>query len=152
MFHEAISWCKIWKNTNLWFGEWHEEFVKFSPEHTKLSKFGLSLDSFIQSRKCMSLKLRGELCIVTMKNDAKFEDELTCQFKIDMGIWPMLTRVLKNLNNVLFNRILLNKVYNVWAKKSIVELCLMAMNSDATFDGKVTCFLKTDMRNWANFP
>ena len=32
----------------------------------------------------MSLKLTGELCVMTMKNDAKFEEELTCQFKIDM--------------------------------------------------------------------
>ena len=32
----------------------------------------------------MSLKFIGELCIITIKNDAKFEEELTCQFKIDM--------------------------------------------------------------------
>ena len=32
----------------------------------------------------MNLKLTGELCIMTMKNDAKFETELTCQFKIDI--------------------------------------------------------------------
>ena len=32
----------------------------------------------------MSLKFTEELCVMTMKNDAKFEDELTCQFKIDM--------------------------------------------------------------------
>ena len=32
----------------------------------------------------MSLKFTEELCIMTMKNDAKFEEELTCQFKIDM--------------------------------------------------------------------
>ena len=32
----------------------------------------------------MSLKLKRELCIMTMKNDAKFETELTCHFKIDM--------------------------------------------------------------------
>ena len=32
----------------------------------------------------MSLKFTGELCVMTMKNDAKFEEELTCQFKIDM--------------------------------------------------------------------
>ena len=38
----------------------------------------------IQSRKCMSLKFIGEFCVMTMKNDAKFEEELTCQFKIDM--------------------------------------------------------------------
>ena len=32
----------------------------------------------------MSLKFTGQLCVITMKNDAKFEEELTCQFKIDM--------------------------------------------------------------------
>ena len=33
----------------------------------------------------MSLKLTEELCVMTMKNDAKFEQELTCCFKIDMS-------------------------------------------------------------------
>ena len=33
----------------------------------------------------MSLKSRGELCVMTMKNDAKFEEKLSCQFKIDMS-------------------------------------------------------------------
>ena len=32
----------------------------------------------------MSLKLTGELCIMTMKNDEKFEIELTCCFEIDL--------------------------------------------------------------------
>ena len=33
----------------------------------------------------MSLKFKGELCVMTMKNYAKIEEELSCQFKIDMG-------------------------------------------------------------------
>ena len=80
---------------------------------------------------------------MTVKNDAKFEEELTRQFKIEM---KNLTNFdpLKNLH---FNGLLLNKVYNVWAKKGIRELCLMAINIDVTFDGKVTCLLKTDIRN-----
>ena len=32
----------------------------------------------------MSLKLKRDLCVMTMKNDSKFEIELTCHFKIDM--------------------------------------------------------------------
>ena len=32
----------------------------------------------------MSLKLRRELWVMTMKNDAKFEIELTCHLKIDI--------------------------------------------------------------------
>ena len=31
----------------------------------------------------MSLKFTGEFCVMTMKNDAKFQKELTCHFKID---------------------------------------------------------------------
>ena len=32
----------------------------------------------------MSLKFTEELCVIKMKNGAKFEEDLTCQFKIDM--------------------------------------------------------------------
>ena len=32
----------------------------------------------------MSLKFTGKLCVMTMKNDAKIEEELTCHLKIDM--------------------------------------------------------------------
>ena len=38
----------------------------------------------------MSLKFPEELGIMTMKNDTKIDEELTCRFKIDM----------KNLTNV----------------------------------------------------
>ena len=33
----------------------------------------------------MSFKFTGELCAMTIKNDAKFEKESTSQFKIDMS-------------------------------------------------------------------
>ena len=32
----------------------------------------------------MSSKFTGEFYVMTLKNDTKFEEELTCQFKIDM--------------------------------------------------------------------
>ena len=51
---------------------------------------GLLWDPFIQSRKFMSLKFKVELRLIAVKNDAKFEEELTCHFKIDM----------KNLTNI----------------------------------------------------
>ena len=47
-------------------------------------KLGLLMGPSIQSRKCMSLRFTGELCVMTMKNDAIFEEDLTCQLKIDM--------------------------------------------------------------------
>ena len=82
IFHDAREWCKISRKTDLWFGKWHEEFCNFSPEHSKVIKIGTFMESFYP--KCMSLKFTGELCVMTMKNDAKFGKELTCQFKTHM--------------------------------------------------------------------
>ena len=62
----------------------------------------------------MSLKFTGEFCVMTMKNDAKFEEESTCQFKIDMRnltnfypskkafllplVWPETEYILKSIS------------------------------------------------------
>ena len=72
------------KQADLWFEKWHKIFGKFSPEHLKMSNLGLWQNLFVQSRKCTSLKFIEEVCLVTMKNDAKFEEELTCHLKIGM--------------------------------------------------------------------
>ena len=37
--------------------------------------------------------------------------------KLTWGIWRILNRALKTLKNFHFNRLLLNKVYNIWARK-----------------------------------
>ena len=61
----------------------------------------------------MSLKFTGELCVMTMKNDAKFEEELTCQFKIDMKNLTNFDPSTRKSQNMHFNGLLLTKVYNV---------------------------------------
>ena len=83
IFHDTSVRYKIWRKADLWFGTWHEEFSKFSSEHVLKPK---NCDGvpFIQNRKCISLKFTGKYCLIKMKNDAKLEDELPCQFKIDM--------------------------------------------------------------------
>ena len=55
IFNDTEEWCKILGKADLWFEKWHEKFGKFSPEQLKVSKLGLWYDSFVQSRKCMSL-------------------------------------------------------------------------------------------------
>ena len=89
--HNNIEWCKIWIGIDLSVQNWHEEFDKFWPEHSKISKI-CPLMGFFWSKYVM------------------FE-----------------------------------------LKKSIGEFCLMALNIDATFEGKLTCAFKNDMRNLANF-
>ena len=62
-FDGTDSWYKIWRKTDLCFQKWHEEFGKFSPEHLKVSKWGLWWDSFIQSWKMYELNIyRGVIC------------------------------------------------------------------------------------------
>ena len=68
-------------STDLWFGKWHEEYGKFFPEHSKL---GFWRDPLVQTWKSMSLKSTEELSIMTMKNYAKFKEELICHFTVDM--------------------------------------------------------------------
>ena len=77
----------------------------------------------------MSLKLTGELCVMTMKNDAKFEEDWTCQFKIVMRNLMNLTRTLENLKNLLFNW-LLSPNYIMSELKNAEELCLMVLKID----------------------
>ena len=80
IFHDTEELCKIWRKTDLWFGKWHGKFGKFSPEHKKFSKLGLSLNPFIQSRKCMSLKLtvmrydNEEWCKMWTRIDVPFQN------------------------------------------------------------------------------
>ena len=69
-----------------WLGKLHEEFGKVSTVHSKMSKLRLQQDPFVQSRKCMSLEFTEDLCVMTMKNDTKLEEKLTCTLKIDIGI------------------------------------------------------------------
>ena len=72
------------RKTDLWFEKRLEKFGKLSPEHLKVSKLGLWWDPFVESRKGMTLRFAEKLCVMTMKNNAKSEEELTCHFNTDM--------------------------------------------------------------------
>ena len=66
---------------------------------------------------------KGELCVMTMKNDAKFEEELTYQFKIDMrNLTNFDPSTQKSQKFAHFNGLLWTKVYNVGAKKSTQDM------------------------------
>ena len=84
IFNSTEDCYKIRRKTYLLFQKWSEEFGKFLPEHSKVSKLGLLWDPFIQSIKYMSLKFSGDLCFITMNIDARFEGKLICALKDDM--------------------------------------------------------------------
>ena len=80
MSHDTEEWCKIWRKTDLWFGKWHEEFGKFSPEHSKISKICTLMSCFWPKYIMFELKkYRGvifhdteESCKIWRKTDLWF--------------------------------------------------------------------------------
>ena len=59
----------------------------------------------------MSLKSTEQLCVMKMKKVAKFEEELTCHFKIDMRNLMNFAQALESLKKVYFNVLLFSKVF-----------------------------------------
>ena len=115
IFQDTEEWCEIWRQTDWRFEKWHEEYDKFSPEHLKVSKLGLWWDLLIQSRNSVRLKFTEELCFTAMKNDTKFEAELTCRFKIDMNF----TNFDPSFNGLLVTKVLMG---SSWPKYIMFEL------------------------------
>ena len=53
--------------------------------------------------------------------------------------------------NLHFDVLLLLKVYYVLSHKSADELCVTTLKNDAKFEEDLTCALKNDMKNLADF-
>ena len=70
------NWLVIWKFT---WGIWQIFTREFDSP-----KIGTFMGSFYPKKKMYALKIYGELCVMTMKNDAKFGEKLPCRFKIDV--------------------------------------------------------------------
>ena len=70
------NWLVAWKMTwRIW---------QIFTRALKSIKIGTLWDPFVQGRKGMTLKCTKKLCVITMKNNAKFEEELNCHFKTDI--------------------------------------------------------------------
>ena len=71
--------------------------------HQSTWKCQIWWDLFIQSRNGMTLKFTEKLCVMTMKNNAKFEEELTFYFKTDIRSLTNVDSTTRKLKKVLFN-------------------------------------------------
>ena len=86
---------------------------------------------------------------MTMKNDTKIEEELTCRFKIDMNF----TKFDPSTRKVYFFFKLAPCDQSIYclSYKSTEELSFMTLRSYANFEERLTSGLEKDMRNLANF-
>ena len=126
------------------------KFCKFSPEQLKVSKLRFSWDPLIQSRKSMSLKSTEELCVMTMKKDAKFE-ELTRHFKTDMR--NLMNFDPSNWKSQIFSFSCApfeQRIY-CFSWKSTEELSFMKLKRVTKFGEESTCCLKIGISNLTNF-
>ena len=138
--HGNEEWSKIWRGIDLSVQNWREEFDEVWPEHLKISKI-CTLRGFFSTKYIMfELKtVQGSFVSWQWKMIPNLKRNSIVSSKLIWRIWQILNRALKNLKNLQFSRLLLTKVCNVWAKNSMEELCLMALKTDAKFEGKLTC-------------
>ena len=92
-----------------------------------------------------------ELCVMTVKSDAKFKGKLTCGLKIDMRNLVNFHASRRMSEKLHFDWILLSKAYRNLDRQSTEELCFMTLKSDAKFEEKLILGSKNDMRNLVSF-
>ena len=83
----------------------------------KVWKFALWLDPFVQSIQIFRWKSTEELCLMTLKSDAKFEEKLTLGSKNDMRNLVNFNASSGKSENLHFDVLLLSIAYKVSAKK-----------------------------------
>ena len=91
--HDNEWCCKIWWGIDLSFQNWHEEFDKFRPEHSKVSKMFTLMPSLWAKYICFELKKhKGVIFHDTEKWHRLFVSKLTWE------IWKILTWVISRDN------------------------------------------------------
>ena len=92
-----------------------------------------------------------ELCVMTMKNDTKIDEELTCRFKIDMRNF---TNFDTSTQKPKYFFVLISSLwpkYKLFELKKYREVMFDGLNIDVKFEEKLTCCLENDTRNLPNF-
>ena len=88
---------------------------------------------------------------MTMKNDTKIEEELTCRFKIDIRNFTNFDPSTQKSKKFVFQLASCDQSTYCLSYKSTEELSFMTLKSYANFEEKLTCGLKRDLRNLAAF-
>ena len=80
------NWRKIliWRGIDLSFQNWHKEYDKFWPEHSKVSKFSTLMGFFWTKYIVQAKKVQRSYLSWNWRRIQKFGEESTCHFKIDI--------------------------------------------------------------------
>ena len=91
IFHETEEGCKIWRGIDLSFQNWHKEFDKFWPEHSKVSKIFTLIGSFWA--KYILFELKKYRAVIFPETEERY----TIWRGIDFVIWKLT--YIRNLTN-----------------------------------------------------
>ena len=98
MCHDNEEWCKNLRGIDLSVHNWHEEFDKFWPEHSKISKICTLMDCFWPKYIMFELKkYRGVMFDCTQDWYKVWRKTGLCFQKLTWGIWQIFTRALESL-------------------------------------------------------
>ena len=101
-------------------------FANFNASSGKFENLHLVVLVLLKVYHMLSQKSTEELCVITLKNDGKFE-ELTCALKNDMRNLVNFTGTIKNLKICALRDF---SVQDMFELKITGELCLMTLKSD----------------------
>ena len=113
MCHDTEGCCEVQTKTDLWLEKWHKKFGSFSCKQLKVWKFALWLDPFVHSIPIFRWKSTEELCLMTLKSDAKFEEKPTLGSKNDMRTLVNFNASSGKSRNFYFDVLLLPIAYEV---------------------------------------
>ena len=82
IFHETEERYKIWRGIDSSFQNWHKEFDKIWPEHSKVSKNFILMGSYWAKYIFSELKKNRGIIFHETEEDTKFGEGSTCRFKI----------------------------------------------------------------------
>ena len=137
MLDGSEYWCNIWRKTDLCFQKWHEEFSQFSPEHVwKSENWGFDGTLLSKVETLWAQNLQGSFVSWQWRVIQNLKRNWRVSSKLTWGIWLILTRALENPKNLHFNRLLLTKVCNAWAKKKYRGVIFDGTEVDVKFEGK----------------
>ena len=101
IFRNTEEKRKIWRKTDSWSKKWQQKFGLFWYKQWEIWIFALYCATLIENIFCLSKKGADKLCVPILRNDAIFDEELTCALKNCMGSLANFTKYSKTLKYVL---------------------------------------------------
>ena len=126
-------------------------FLPTLPVQLEVWKFAIWSDIFVQSIQRFRWKSTEELCLMTLKSYAKFEEKLTCGFKYDMRNLVNIHPTTQKSKNFSLMDYFCPKYMRFELKKIERSYLLWHWTVMQSWNIPWPCGFKNGMRNWVNF-